>query len=431
MLAEIQLGGVKPEDGDLLAQGAEFAVGQGGRAILFQAFDHHVQRFRQDGRGEGMEVASGVFGQEIDRVFLVGIGQFGAEAGEQEPIRFVGIPVGKGVEMLGEMGVLFQERLQPGGDAVSAQGNAQKARERQCRIAEFGQGQAAVQHQAFRGDLGGDIGIAVPVAADPGSERQPAVGRLDFGIIPGQRAFQVGLQFRNGVPQGGVEIPEAGAHFVSDLGADGPAPVREPQGGDLPLEIFFVGDGKRARFGRGAVPKHRGQALEFCEEGTAFGFRRMRREDQLDRHLIQKMLQIFCADAALFEFGNGRFDRFARGNGRGIVFLCEALGAPVAQQMHAMVFLGQIDELEVGREGHGHFVGFVRLESGDGLAEFFLGIGIPVAPGLGQLPEGFDRLKNFRSFQLLNHMAESGAQAADFPGKAFKFGGLAGHAPLM
>src|SRR3990172_3613003 len=64
--------------------------------------------------------------------------------------------------------------LQLGRERNQARVEAEAAREVLQRAAVMLDGQAAMQTQSLSRHGGGDVGVAVPVAADPRGERQPA-----------------------------------------------------------------------------------------------------------------------------------------------------------------------------------------------------------------------------------------------------------------
>ena len=85
----------------------------------------------------------------------------------------------------------------------------------------------------------------------------------------------------------------------------------------------------------------------------------MRREDGVEAQGLQALQRGVVADLGGEAHERGR-DRVG-----GIL----PLGSPVAlaQHAHTLVLLGEVDEVEVHREGAGHFVGaFDRERVGDG-----------------------------------------------------------------
>ena len=56
--------------------------------------------------------------------------------------------------------------------------------------------QTAMQTQGFGSNLGGDVGVAVAVAANPRGETQPMRRNLQAGILARQCVFKIGIDMR-------------------------------------------------------------------------------------------------------------------------------------------------------------------------------------------------------------------------------------------
>jgi hypothetical protein len=98
-------------------------------------------------------------------------------------------------------------------------------------------GQAAMQAQRFGGDFGGDVGVAIPIAADPRGQRQPAIWAAHLRIILCQRAIEIGVEAREHVPENLADEIQTGADFVGDAGPGSAGLIGEPQGRDLGASI--------------------------------------------------------------------------------------------------------------------------------------------------------------------------------------------------
>ncbi len=72
----------------------------------------------------------------------------------------------------------------------------------------------AMQAQGFGGHFGGDVGVAVAVAADPRGEFEPGVGRAQFGVVAGKRIFEVFVNGGQGIPEKRVDKIQARFDFV-------------------------------------------------------------------------------------------------------------------------------------------------------------------------------------------------------------------------
>ena len=101
------------------------------------------------------------------------------------------------------------------------------------RLAMLFDGEAAMQAQRLGGDFGGDVGVAIPIAADPRRERQPARGAAQLRIMLRQRGVEIGVEARQHIPENLADEIQPGADFVGDAGLGGARLIGEPQGCDF------------------------------------------------------------------------------------------------------------------------------------------------------------------------------------------------------
>ncbi len=145
------------------------------------------------------------------------------------------------------------------------------------------QRQTAMQPQRLGRHVGGDVGVAVAVAADPRGEGQEAVGRTQGRVMPGQRGLHVAVDGRQRVPQGCVEVEEAGAYLVGDGRPRGAAAVGDPQQGhfgcDLVDERLTLA---RQQVAHVQLGQRGGDAAQLGQHGAALGLGGVGGEDQLD-----------------------------------------------------------------------------------------------------------------------------------------------------
>ncbi len=184
------------------------------------------------------------------------------------------------------------------------------------------------------GHLGGDVGVAVAVAADPGAEGQGAglVGELHAD------AFQFGGEVLQDVADGArvqfVEVVDGVAGLVGGLGAD------DAQFVGLPHEVDVLGEAgvQPAPVGledRGL--QQGGDAPELVQHRPAGGLGGVRGEDGAHVEVGDRGAQVL--GVGVLEAVGGAGEQSALG------------GAPGAQFAAAVDLLGDVGEVEVGREG--------------------------------------------------------------------------------
>ena len=156
----------------------------------------------------------------------------------------------------------------------------------------------------------------------------------------------------------------------------------------------------------------------------------MRREHQIDQHRVNQPLHSRGIHPAFFEFQHRGLDGLANRTGFGGFGLrAETRRPAAAKQQDAEIFLGQIHQLEIKREGHRLIERLLRSKRCHRLPKCG-GCGVITgATGLGERAQLLDRRQGGRTFQPGDHPAQRRSQSADFSpelGKFFERGGRAG-----
>src|SRR5262245_50929558 len=106
--------------------------------------------------------------------------------------------------------------------------------------------QTMMEIDGFSSDLGGDIGIPIPIPPHPGAKGKETPGWREARIMRGQSLVQGAIDLRDHLPDGGLEIIETGTDFISHCGLDRSAPISYPKGSDLrPNLILQINPGRR------------------------------------------------------------------------------------------------------------------------------------------------------------------------------------------
>ena len=269
------------------------------------------------------------------------------------------------------------------------------------RPAQLDRGQAQlldrklpVKQQHLGGRRGGDARVAIPVAADPRTERQPPPRRADPRIVEGQRPLQIPLQPWDRLIEDDVQIPKSGAGLIRHLRARGPAAVGEPERSDFAFDRFQVDQGSvHLRFGPAAPPQEGPQPRKLCKQGPPLRLGGMRRENKLHPQPVDQPLHFLRTDPARLELNHRGLDRFAD---RARLAQDAQRPAP-AQQHDPEILLGQVHQLEIKREGHRLVERHRRIEGRDHRSQAAFRTGLPRPPGLGEPPERFHPFKGFPS----------------------------------
>lgn len=247
-----------------------------------------------------------------------------------------------------------------------------------------------LEDQYVAGDVGGDVGVAVAVATDPGAEgeRAGARGQLDAD------ALELGGEVFEDVADGAgvqlVEVVDGVAGLVGGFGA------YDAQLVGLPDEVDVLGQAQvvAAAFagaGNGLL-QQRGDAAQLVEDAAAGRLGGVRGEDGAHVEVADRLAQVLGV-GVLEHVGGAREE--------------PALGGPVGAQFLAAVYLfGDVGEVEVGGEGAHQLGGGLQV----GVAEQ---CGGGFAVGAGQCAHLFDEVEEFLAFLTDEGLAEEVAEAAD------------------
>ncbi len=236
---------------------------------------------------------------------------------------------------------------------------------------------------------GGDVGVAVAVAADPGAEGEGAgvVGQLDADALQfGGEVLQdvsdrVGVEF--------VEVVDGVAGLVGGLGPD------DAQLVGLPDEVDVLGEADVVAAAVGVEDggvQERGDAPELVEDGPACGLGGVGGEDRPHVEVLDGLLQVL--GVGVLEPVGGAREQSALGG---------ALGAQFPAAVH---LFGDVGKVEVGGEradqlGRGLQLGAAQ-QLGGGLAVL-----------AGEAADLLDQFEEFRAFLPDEGLPEEITQPAD------------------
>lgn len=381
--------------GELEAEGGEGADG----AVHAAVGEECAAVFAQGGLDEG-EVGEELGGAEVVAAFLVGgalgeafagVEELLADAGGLEAVRLLGVqPLVAGADL----GEAFQVGLEGGEEFLGGSGVADGVGEESAQeVDEFeGVGDAVLvlEDQHVAGDLGGDVGVAVAVAADPGAEGEGAgaCGQLDADALElGGEVFQyvsdgAGVQL--------VEVVDGVAGFVGGLGADHAELV------GLPDEVDVLGEAQvvaAAVAGAGdGLLQQCGDAAQLVEDAAAGGLGGVCGEDGSDVEVLDRLAQVFGVGVLEHVGGAGEEPAFG--------------GSVGAQFLAAVHLLGDVGEVEVGGEGAHELGGGLQV----GVAEQGGG---GFAVGAGEGADALDEVEEVLAFLAYEGLPEEVAEAAD------------------
>ena len=376
MGAKVERGEVEAEDLDARPQVGQRAVGDRSGAV------------RTEGTVEPLEVRRELVGRAI----AVGAEAL-PDAGEERAVRLVRIRA-----ELGD-GACDLRRHAPGDRQGADVAHEQLPRELARPFDRLAHG------------LGAGRGVPVHVPADPGAE---AERRRGVGDLVAQSADDGG----DGLPEGRLEEPQAGADLVDDAGTRRADRIGLPERGDLGVE---PGDDalapKRCQPRVVERAQAAGDALMGGEDGSPGRLGRVGGEHGLDVEPTCGVGELVTGHARGAEQLDGVGDRLA----------CDgALALVVAAAADAVVLLGDVRELEEeGERGEDAILGR-DVEAGDRLVELRVVAARPGAAGerADALLEGEERV----ALLLDEHLPEQVAEEVDVGTQRLDRGGV-GHRP--
>ncbi len=270
------------------------------------------------------------------------------------------------------------------------------------------QGGALVLAQGGFGDPRRDVGVAVAIAADPAREAEEHRHLEGLArVLPLQGLAQPPSQHGHEIEERGLEVVEAVDDLVHHLEALVTRLFRLPErhhllAHELDHGLLLVGGGR----GEVEPAQGLGDAAELGEHGPALGLGGMSGEDGHDEEPAHQGLDLRGRHAFLAEQADRRGDGLAHGLAAGLGLV----GAP-PQDADALFFLGQVDELEVGRERLHHPSRLGEGQGLDALEQAQARGGVACAMRLGQGPNLLDAVEEGLAFLLDQGLAQKVAEA--------------------
>ncbi len=309
----------------------------------------------------------------LEAVGLLGVEALvaGADLGEQ-----LEVPLEGGEELLG--------------GAAVADGVGQGAAQVVDELDGVGDAVLVLQYQHVPGDVGGDVGVAVAVAADPGAEGQRAGGGGQGDADAVELGGEVLEDVADGVRVELVEVVDGVAGLVGGLGAGHPQLVGLPQQVDV-LGEAQVGAAPVARAGDGGV-EQLGDAAELVEDAASGGLGGVGGEDGAYAQVLDGLPEVLGVGVLQLVGGAGE-DR--------------ALGVALGLQLAAAVhLLGDVGQVEVGGEGPYEPGGGLRVGGAQQR-----GGGVPVRTGQGA--HALDEVEELLTLLADQRLTEEVAETAD------------------
>ena len=250
---------------------------------LLQCLIHQLERLQQILHTFQPQRRVSCTFQPSHHVTRSGRSQILGQGGGPEAIRFVGVPVLQKDQMLRRI-LHFGQRVHKFWlDGSQRIGNGQGTVKLGGGFAVLHHRQTAMQTQRFGRHIGGNVRVPVPVAANPGTKGKEALGRCEGWIIFADSLGHAGVNFGDGVPNGGVHIVKAGFYFISDGDNGRSCPVRQPQGSHFGQHAGHqVVSFRRQQITHVQIRERARDAAQLGEHRPAFGLRGVSGEDQFN-----------------------------------------------------------------------------------------------------------------------------------------------------
>ena len=283
MLPHVHGGHAQPERAHRTNQGGEPAVGQQLALVGDQRGAHHLE-IGQQGRAAAVVATLAV--RHLVGQPAPGVDQLLPHAVQLQPVRLFDVNApGVLVEFGQACQVVVQALLQLGGDPAQPAGGRHLGDHGIEGVQQHADAHQVLPVQHGQRGVGGDVGVAVAVAADPVAQGQRVGGdgqeRALLGGLVGQVIKQPG--HRVGHQRGPVEQNVAG--LVLDGRLVEPQLVGLPQGLDDLLELPVAGTfGPRRQFGRSGQQRVADLA-QLAERGATAGLGGVRGEHRTDLQL--------------------------------------------------------------------------------------------------------------------------------------------------
>ncbi len=260
------------------------------------------------------------------------------------------------------------------------------------------------------GHLGGDVRVAVAVAADPGPEEDERArdGRGAPCVAVEQPVVEPPVHLGERAEERGVEDTHRRLDLVDDRGLALADRRGAPHGVDLGDEPAVVLGERRAAGTHGvALGQQRGDAADGTGHRAAAGLRGVRRQHGAELEALEAAQRLVPPDL-LGELGERLRQRVVDGARR-------RGGLTLPQHADAVVLLGEVRQVEVAGEGPGDLLGALEREAGDDVGRLGQRRAAVVRPvgADGQLAQPLDVVQQVLPAGLAQHRAEQPAQQAD------------------
>ena len=220
-----------------------------------------------------------------------------------------------------------------------------------------------VQANGVAGHIVRDVGVAVPVSADPRAESQEGGDGARPLVVAGQGPLEAAINLRHDLEEGVADHPQAVTDFILHGGAVVADDVGEPERFDL------GGDGVERLLAFARHEPHIFEPVEllcdrveFFQHSSPAGFTRMGRKYGKHERASQNASDLIRRDAAVFERGQCGF----RGVGKR---LDRRIFRPPAERADAGPLLSQVDQVEIQAEGTGQRPQLGKIHRGQSVAE--------------------------------------------------------------
>ncbi len=332
VLADVHRGELEAEGGQRADRAVHPAVGEQSAAVLAQ---RGLDQREVGQQLAGAQVVVALLVRDAPGQARLGVLQLLPDAGGLEPVRLLGVqPLVAGADLRQALQVRRQRVQQLLGGAGVADGVRQEAAQLVDHLQGVVDAVLVLEDQHVPGDLRGDVGVAVAVAADPGAEgERPGVVR-ELHADPLQLGGEVLQDVADGARVQLVQVVDGVARLVGGLGTHHAQLVGLPDEVDVLRQTGVVAPA--VGLDDRGLQKRR-DAPELVQHRPARGLGGVGGEDRADVEVLDRGAQVL---------GVGVLEPVGRTGEQ------SALGGPLGAQLAAAVhLLGDVGEVEVGGEG--------------------------------------------------------------------------------
>ncbi len=391
VLADVQGGQVQPEGRDGAADAGQRAVGGERRRVVAEG---QLQQFKVGQEFLGGAVVAAVFVVGVCGHTLARVDELGLDAREFEAVRLLCIELQDAPVKAGK---LFQVHLDGVQQALVRTGQrggvGQDGNQFVHHADADADGVLVLDLQDFPGDRGRHVGVAVPVAADPGTKTDGCVLGREGDAVLTEQFRELREHLGHGVGQDAAEVVDRVAGLVHGGGAHLAQLVGLPHLVD-DLRKLAVLPAARG----GALLRRLGQDIrelaDLVQHGTSRGLGGMSGEDGADVQPVDHFLE-YARPGLRGDFGDGL--------GQPAVLL-----RPGPQAADPVDLLGRVGQVEVEREGTDQVGGLLDWQGAEQFTDLFDDVvRAPRAGGIGTTAGGFLGLLGEEA-DLLNQLQELG-----------------------